>query len=125
MSDPSLSAHAEGGWWGGFRRAHLHDYNPAATRFWLALAVTGAMALAFAGTRIAQLPASEWWQILGWTGLVAIAAAFPIPIPRSKHSIVTGDVVIFLLLALHGAPAAALAAGPEGLLGAPPRTEPL
>ncbi|HEY2929375.1 putative bifunctional diguanylate cyclase/phosphodiesterase, partial [Piscinibacter sp.] len=118
MNDPSLNARVEGGWWGGFRRAHLHDYNPAATRFWLALALTGALALALAGTRIAQLPASEWWQILGWTGLVAIAAAFPIPIPRTKHSIATGDVVIFLLLALHGAPAAALAAGLEGLIAA-------
>ena len=118
MNDKTLSARIEGGWWGRFRHAHLHDYNPAATRYWLALALAGALALALAGSRIAQLPASEWWQILGWTGLVAIAAAFPIPIPRSKHSIATGDAVIFLLLALHGAPAAALAAGLEGLIGA-------
>src|SRR5438552_15580290 len=118
MSDPSLSAHAEGGWWGGFRRAHLHDYNPAATRFWLALAVTGAMALAFAGTRIAQLPASEWWQILGWTGFVAIAAAFPIPFPRGKPPIATGDVVIFRLLDLYGAAGGVLAVVLEGIMGA-------
>jgi diguanylate cyclase (GGDEF)-like protein/PAS domain S-box-containing protein len=47
-----------------------------------------------------------------------VSAAFPIPIPRTKHSIATGDCVIFLLLALHGMPAAALAASVEGLIGA-------
>ena len=48
------------------------------------------------------------WQVLGWSAIAAIAAAFPIQIPRSKHSIATGDIVIFLLLALHGAAAAVL-----------------
>src|SRR5258706_1623362 len=50
--------------------------------------------------------------------MVAMAAAFPIPIPRSTHSIATGDSIVFLMLALHGVPAAALAAGAEGLIGA-------
>jgi diguanylate cyclase (GGDEF)-like protein/PAS domain S-box-containing protein len=56
------------------------------------------------------------WQILGWTTIAATAAAFPIQIPRSKHSIATGDIVIFLLLALHGTSAAVLAAGLEALI---------
>ncbi|HXL19353.1 MAG TPA: hypothetical protein VN961_17695, partial [Streptosporangiaceae bacterium] len=89
-------------WWVGFCRAHLHDYSPAAARFWLALALIGAWALALAGVRLAQLEAGELWQILGWSAIAATAAAFPIQIPRSKHSIATGDIVIFLLLALHG-----------------------
>src|SRR6478735_1254565 len=88
--------------WTGFHLAHLHDYGPAATRFWLALALVGALALVLSGVRLAQLEASELWQVLGWSSIVAIAAAFPIQIPRSKHSVATGDVVIFLLLALHG-----------------------
>ena len=102
--------------WTGFRLAHLHDYNPAAARFWLALALIGAWAMGLAGLRLAQLEARELWQILGWTTIAATAAAFPIQIPRSKHSIATGDIVIFLLLALHGTSAAVLAAGLEALI---------
>jgi len=101
-----------------FRAAHLHDYNAAATRYWLALAVGGALALTGAALLLAAREAAELWQIAGWTALVVVAAAFPIPIPRSKHSIATGDCVIFLLLALHGMPAAVIAAGLEGLIGA-------
>jgi diguanylate cyclase (GGDEF)-like protein/PAS domain S-box-containing protein len=104
--------------WSAFRRAHLHDYNAAATHLWLALALAGALALLIAVARIVQLPASDLWQIIGWGSVAALAAAFPIPIPRSKHSISTGDMVIFLLLAMYGAPAAALAASMEGLIGA-------
>ncbi|MFY9513630.1 MAG: EAL domain-containing protein, partial [Rubrivivax sp.] len=63
---------------------------------------------------LAQLPAASLWQIAGWTLIVGIAAAMPIPVPRSKNSIATGDLVIFLLLALHGPAAAVLAAGVEG-----------
>src|SRR6266404_877450 len=105
-------------WWVGFCRAHLHDYSPVAARFWLALTLIGAWALALAGVRLAQLEARELWQILGWSAIAATAAAFPIQIPRSKHSIATGDIVIFLLLALHGTSAAALAASIEALIAA-------
>jgi diguanylate cyclase (GGDEF)-like protein/PAS domain S-box-containing protein len=104
--------------WAAFARAHLHDYNTAATRLWLAIALTGALALIVSGVLVARGEASETWQVLGWIAIVAAGAAFPIPIPRSKHSIAAADSVIFLLLALHGAPAAALAAGVEGLVAA-------
>jgi diguanylate cyclase (GGDEF)-like protein/PAS domain S-box-containing protein len=120
MSDighPNPAAVALRGW-PAFRQAHLHDYNAAATRLWLALAAAGALAALFAVWRIAQLPASDLWQIAGWTSVVALAAGFPIPIPRSKHSISTGDLVVFLLLAMYGMPAAALAGGLEGMIGA-------
>ena len=106
------------GLWAGFVRAHLHDYNRAATRLWLAIALTGIAALVVSGALLAQSEAGDLWQVFGWIAIVAVAAAFPISIPRSKHSIAPGDSVIFLLLALHGAPAAALAAGVEGLIGA-------
>ena len=104
--------------WPAFRQAHLHDYNAAAMRLWLTLAAAGALGGVFAAWRMAQLPASDLWQIVGWTSVAALAAAFPIPIPRSKHSISTGDLVVFLLLAMYGMPAAALAGGLEGLIGA-------
>ena len=104
--------------WTAFRRAYLHDYGPAARRFWLALAVLGGIALASSAAQVAQLAMGDLLQILGWSTIAAIAAAFPIQIPRSKHSVATGDVVIFLLLALHGTSAAVLAAGLEALIAA-------
>ena len=106
------------GWWTAFRRTHLHDYNPEATRLWLALATAGALALAYTGARLLQLTAIDAWQVLGWVAIAVVAGVFPIQIPRTKYSIVAGDVVIFLLLALHGAPAATLAAALEGLIAA-------
>ncbi|MBT9502489.1 MAG: EAL domain-containing protein [Burkholderiaceae bacterium] len=112
--DPTPAGHA---WWQRFHRAHLFDYNAKATRFWSALALGGLLAMGFALWRLTQLDSAALWQVLGWTGLTMVAAAFPIPIPRSKLSISTGDVLIFLLLALHGMPAAVFAAGLEGLLG--------
>ena len=107
-----------GGWWVRFHAAHLHDYNRDATRIWFALASIGALTAGFAGAQIVHREAAELWQIVGWITIVAVAAAFPIQIPRSKHSIATGDIVVFLLLALYGAPAAVLAATLEGLIGA-------
>jgi len=102
--------------WAAFRAAHLHDYNVAATRYWLALTLLGAAALALALCRLGQVETSELWQMLGWIAIAAVAAAFPIHIPRSKHSVATGDVVIFLLLALHGAPAAVVGATLEAAI---------
>jgi diguanylate cyclase (GGDEF)-like protein/PAS domain S-box-containing protein len=109
---------ADVGGWARFRAAHLHDYNAAATRVWLMLALTGALTIAVCGASLAHRDAEELWQIMGWTGIVAIAAAFPIQIPRTKYSIASGDILVFLLLALYGAPAAVLAAALEGLIGA-------
>jgi len=118
MEPARPSEPARGGAWAGFRRAHLFDYNPAATRFWLALAIAGSAALALATWRIGMAGGGERWQIAGWLLMVAAAAAFPIQIPRSKHSIATGDIVNFLLLALYGVDAAVFGAALEGLIGA-------
>src|SRR5262245_46521753 len=104
--------------WQAFHRAHLHDYGPGATRLWVAVALSGFLALAISAAKLAQLPPGDLVQILGWVAITAIAAAFPIQIPRTKYSISTCDVVIFLLLAMHGTAAAAFAASIECLIGA-------
>ena len=106
------------GRWARFQRTHLHDYNRAAARFWFALAGVGALALVAAMARVVQLPAGALWQVLAGTAAVAIAAFYPIQIPRTKHSIAVGDIFVFLMLALHGTGAATLAAALEGLIGA-------
>ncbi len=100
--------------WAAFRRAHLFDYNAAATRFWLALCAAGAAALGIALWQLASLPALELWQVAGWVVAAALAAAFPVEIPRTKHRFAVGDFFVFLTLALHGPAAAALAAAAEG-----------
>ncbi|MEO5697657.1 MAG: hypothetical protein ABIQ60_11055, partial [Burkholderiaceae bacterium] len=108
-----------GGWgWASFHRTHLFDYNPAATRFWLGLTLAGALALAASIVQVALMPAAEIAQFAAWMAILAIAAAFPIEIPRSKHSIAIGDLFIFLILALHGVGPAAIAAALEGLVAA-------
>jgi diguanylate cyclase (GGDEF)-like protein/PAS domain S-box-containing protein len=96
---------------------HFWDYGTAATRLWFAVALIGLISLADSIVRIAGLSERELTQIAGWCLLVALAAAFPIQIPRTKHSIAAGDVVIFLLLASHGPAAAAIAACLEAAIG--------
>ncbi len=104
--------------WTRLRRVHLFDYNAAATRFWLALALTGGAAVVAAGVQVAHLPAADVLQVLAWTATVALAAAFPVRLPLSKHSIVVGDVLVFMLLALYGVAPAVLAAAVEGAIAA-------
>ena len=102
--------------WAAFRQAHLFDYNRAALRFWLGLVAVGALALGAAVWQVMRLPVTELLQVLGWMLIVGLAAAFPVDIPRSKQSFAVGDVFIFLVLALHGAAAAALVAAAEATI---------
>ena len=76
-----------------------------------------ALALEFAA--FAGVQASKFLDdAVTGAAIAATAAIFPIQIPRSKHSIATGDVVVFLLLALHGTSAAVIAAALEALIAA-------
>ena len=112
--DPALPA----GPWAAFVRRHLFDYNPAATRRWLALATAGALALGWALWHVSALPWLVLAQVQLGISFVVVAACFPVNIPRTRYHLGVADVFVFALLALHGAPAAALAAGAEGLVGA-------
>ena len=97
---------------------HFHDYTPAAFRMWLAIVVAGAAALIWA---LATLGAASFEQQLNTlVGLlfVAMAAWFPVVVPRTKYSISAADAFIFTMLAVLGPAAAILAAGCDGMLGA-------
>ncbi len=109
---------AQPGPWGRFAQRHLFDYNRAATRLWLALAACGTAATVYALVQLSHLPWVALAQVQLGIGFVVLAAFFPVRVPRSNHSIGVADVFVFALLALLGAPAAALAAGAEGLVGA-------
>jgi len=96
----------------------LFDYNAAATALWLLLAAGGALAAGWSLWELAALPPVALLQVSVGIGLVALAALFPVHLPRTKYSIGVGDFFVFSLLAVYGAPAAAMAAGVEGLVGA-------
>lgn len=104
--------------WGRFVAAHLFDYNPAALSLWARLVGAGVLALALALVELAGLPADDLWQLLGWTLLVLLAAAFPVPLPRSKLSIATVDSLHFLMLAIYGPAAAIVTVAAEGAVAA-------
>jgi diguanylate cyclase (GGDEF)-like protein/PAS domain S-box-containing protein len=100
-----------------FAQRHLHDYNATATALWLGLAAAGGLAALWALVRLAALPTPDLLRVALGVAFVAVVALFPVHIPRTKYSISFADIFVFALLALHGAPAAALAAGAEGLVG--------
>jgi diguanylate cyclase (GGDEF)-like protein len=104
--------------WQRFEQAHLFDYNPSAKRLWLALATSGALALGWSIVNLALLPLATLVSIGLVMGLVVAAAWFPVTIPRTGYNLSTADVLLFGMLALFGAPAAALGAAVEGGVGA-------
>ncbi len=113
---PAPKTWAAGGW-ARFREAHLFDYNNAAILYWLSIAVVGLGALVWAALALASRPPVHDWAFFTGMALVAIAACFPVKLPRTTHSVVVADVFTFTLLATVGAPAAVLAAGLEALIG--------
>jgi hypothetical protein len=117
-TEPQPDPAPPAGPWAAFARRHLFDYNPVATRRWLALATAGALALGWAFWQVSALPWLALAQVQLGIGFVVVAACFPVDIPRTRYHLSVADVFVFALLALHGAPAAALAAGAEGLVGA-------
>ena len=86
------------------------DYNPAAITYWFALVILGAAAFGISLSAVAALPAPQVGQVLGIAFIAAVVGMFPLRVPNSKNSIAAGDIFIFLLLLLHGAEAAVLAA---------------
>jgi diguanylate cyclase (GGDEF)-like protein/PAS domain S-box-containing protein len=102
------------------RRMHLAlmpDYNHQAARYWWAVTVAGAMALVWSLHGVAQLDAAGRAQVLAAVVLTMLSAVFPVRVPHSKNSFTTGEIFIFLVLLLQGAPAATLAAAAEGAVG--------
>ncbi|MDO9074993.1 MAG: EAL domain-containing protein [Rubrivivax sp.] len=109
---------APAGWWARFVRVHLYDYNASATALWATLSAGGLCAAVWAMWQLSALPPVALLQVLAGIGFVALAALFPVHLPRTKYSVSVADVFVFGLLAMHGAPAAAVAAAVEGLVGA-------
>ncbi|MBL8326365.1 MAG: diguanylate cyclase, partial [Rubrivivax sp.] len=105
-----------------FRQAHLYDYHPAAVRAWALIVAAGAACVAWAALSLAlegQRPGgvAHLGEVLVGLGLVALAAMFPVLIPRTSYFIGVTDIFIFSLLAAAGPAPAVLAAAVDGALG--------
>ncbi|MBI5722240.1 MAG: EAL domain-containing protein [Burkholderiales bacterium] len=114
-----------------FLQAHLYDYNAAAAAAWAGLVALGLLSLgwaiahvATAGTTVALGTSGTpgTFGTLGTLGvgllLVALAAWFPVHIPRTSYAIGVSDIFIFTLLAMAGPATAVLAAVVDGSIGA-------
>jgi diguanylate cyclase (GGDEF)-like protein/PAS domain S-box-containing protein len=92
----------------------MQDYTPSARRYWWLVAFLGLLALGYSLTRVAQLEPVVLAQVLGGATVAAIVGLFPVRIPGAKTAVAGGEIFIFLVLLLFGAPAAVLAAAVEG-----------
>ncbi len=103
--------------WGGFVRRHLFDYPPRARAAWLAIAGTGAAALGWALWHVAALAGSSFAPLALALGLVTLASALALKLPRTSYSLSVSDVFVFGVLAALGPAPAVLAAGIDGMVG--------
>jgi diguanylate cyclase (GGDEF)-like protein/PAS domain S-box-containing protein len=101
------------GWLRRFHAAHLHDYNLPATVYWAAMVAVGAAVLGGALAAMLGMPWPSLVQVAVGVACATLAGLAPIHVPRSKNSFAVGEIFIFLLLLLHGAPAAIVAAAVE------------
>ena len=85
---------------------------------WGAISLAGAAALGWALYALSGAAAEDLGRTVLGVLLVSVAAWFPVEIPRSKLSFSAADAFIFTVLAVLGTPAAILAAGADGLIGA-------
>ncbi len=84
---------------------------------WLAIAFAGGVALLAAMGVMFSSAAPDRLQTGVALLFVAVAACFPVHIPRTKYSIGAADVFVFLMLSVLGTAPAVLAVGLEGLIG--------
>ena len=94
----------------------MPDYNPRATVVWWCGALFGALALMFCLSQVAFLGWTAWLQIASAAVLAVAAGLFPVRVPGTRNSYSVGEIFIFLVLLVHGAAAAVVAAA-EAFVG--------
>jgi diguanylate cyclase (GGDEF)-like protein/PAS domain S-box-containing protein len=92
----------------------MQDYSPAARRYWWIVVFLGVWALIYAISRVAMFEGAVLVQVLIGALIAAIVGLFPVRIPGAKTAVAGGEIFIFLMLLVYGAPAATLAAALEG-----------
>ena len=103
--------------WQRLHKALMPDYNRKATLYWWTMVSIGVLVLLHCVGAVAALPRAALLQIVAGAAIATLAGFFPVRIPRSTNSFAAGEIFIFLVLLMHGVPAAALAAAGEALVG--------
>ena len=119
--EPPLSdvgAGAAPAWASKLHGALMPDYNRKATAYWWVMVALGTAALLFALPDVAALPLPARLNVFACMALASVAGFFPVKISRTNQAFSAGDLFIFLLLLMYGAPAACLAAAAEALVSA-------
>ncbi len=116
LSSPAMSPASNP--WRNFVRRHLFDYPPPARAAWLSITGAGAAALGWALWQFAAQPGAAVAPLALALGLVMLASALSLKLPRTSYSLTVSDVFVFGVLAALGPAAAVLAAGIDGLVGA-------
>jgi len=96
----------------------MQDYTPAARIYWWTVVVLGVWALIFSVAMVSELPTVTLLQVLVGATVAAVVGFFPVRIPGAKTAIAGGEIFIFLVMLIYGAPAAVLAAAVEGAVAA-------
>jgi diguanylate cyclase (GGDEF)-like protein/PAS domain S-box-containing protein len=95
----------------------MADYNERATAYWCGLTGLGTVALATAIVVLSQSSGHTLIPVLVGATVATLAGLVPVRIPGAKTSIAAGEIFIFLLLLIHGASAATVAAAAEAAVG--------
>src|SRR5271154_3732636 len=95
----------------------MQDYTPSARIYWWTVTVLGVWALVFSISIVGELHGTALLQVLAGAAVAAVVGLFPVRIPGSKTAIAGGEIFIFLVMLVYGAPAAVLAAAVEGAVG--------
>src|SRR5678815_3944425 len=82
----------------------MKDYTPAARRYWWSVVFLGVWALIYAIARVADFQGTVLLQVLGGALVAAIVGLFPVRVPGAKTAVAGGEIFIFLILMVYGAP---------------------
>jgi diguanylate cyclase (GGDEF)-like protein/PAS domain S-box-containing protein len=94
----------------------MHDYTPAAKRYWFACVAIGAAVLLWALLQLEQLSSTQMtYLLLGGAGAV-FAGFFPVVYPNAKWSFTFADVFHLLVLQSVGPAGAILTVAIEGCI---------
>ncbi len=93
----------------------MHDYSPAARRYWWTVAILGMAVLAYSIAHVVSVDGKFLLQVMIGATVAAIVGLFPVRIPGAKTSIAGAEIFIFLVLLLYGTEAAVIAAALEGV----------
>jgi len=118
MSAAAASAErARPPWWRALHQALMPDYNRKTTLYWWTMVLLGTLVLGVSVRGLTTLALADLGRVAAGVLIATLAGLFPVRVPRSKNSFAAGEIYIFLLIAIHGPPAAVVAAACEAGLG--------